>query len=140
MREIMRNLKEETATWVAVGLIFIFTVFNLVVMILLITTSMDEPQWGHYTYILSAAGAVTSIAVGWLFGRKEAQMAELRASHAEAKEKMGIMLAGDVMAHVKLRQTMTNSHAPNTAQSPAEAALDAHWNELVEQSMAILKK
>jgi hypothetical protein len=135
----MPDPKEETATWVAVGLIIIFTVFNLVVIILLITTSMDEPQWGHYTYILSAAGAVTSIAVGWLFGRKEAQMAEKRASHAEVKEKMGIMLAGDVMAHVKLRQAMINSNASNTAKSPAEVALDAHMDELVERSMAILK-
>jgi hypothetical protein len=132
----MPDPKEETATWVAVGLIIIFTVFNLVVIILLITTSMDEPQWGHYTYILSAAGAVTSIAVGWLFGRKEAQMAEKRASHAEVKEKMGIMLAGDVMAHVKLRQAMIDS---NASKSPAEVALDAHMNELVERSMAILK-
>jgi hypothetical protein len=134
----MSSFKDDMAAWVAVFLIVTFTCFNAVIMFLLMRNSMGDALWGHYIYLLTAASSVTSIAVGWLFGRKEAQMAEKRAAAAEQSAEKGKILAEGVMAHKKLQQAIENSKTSNTPKSANEVALDAHMDELVAECKEIL--
>lgn len=135
----MPSLKDDMAAWVAVFLIVTFTCFNAVIMILLMRNSMDDMLWGHYIYLLTAASSVTSVAVGWLFGRKEAQMAEKRAKDAENNTEKGKTLAEGLMAHKKLQQAIENSKTSNTPKSADEVALDAHMDELIAECKEILQ-
>jgi hypothetical protein len=140
LKQGMHSLKEEMAVWVAFILTIVFVISFGIVFYFLSTTSMGDPTWGHYAYLLAALQAVTAGAVGWLFGsqvhRGEADMAadsmkkvEGRASTAEQSAMQGKVLAAQVMAHAQLVDSMASS----LPQNPAQAAVDAHMKQLVAQ-------
>ena len=143
----MQMLKEEMGVWVAGFLTIVFVISLGIIFYFLSTTSMGDPTWGHYAYLLAALQAVTAGAVGWLFGsqvhRGEAKMAaegmtnaeshaasaDQRASTAEQSTMQGKVLAAQVMAHARLMDSMASS----LPQNPAQAAVDAHMKQLVAQ-------
>jgi hypothetical protein len=147
LKEGMHSLKEEMAVWVALFLTVVFVISLGIIFYFLSTTSMGDPTWGHYAYLLAALQAVTAGAVGWLFGsqvhRGEVKMAakgmtnaeshavsaEQRASTAEQSTMQGKVLAAQVMAHAQLMDSMASS----LPQNPAQAAVDAHMKQLVAQ-------
>ena len=145
MQSLMKSLKDEMATWVALILTLVFVISLGIVFYLLSTTSMGDPTWGHYAYLLAALQAVTAGAVGWLFGsqvhRGEADMAadcmekaEGRASTAEQSAIQGKVLAAQVMAHAQLVDSMASS----LPQNPAQSAVDAHMKQLVAQAKKMI--
>ena len=145
MQKLMKSLKEEMATWVALFLTVVFVISLGIVFYFLSTTSMGDPTWGHYAYLLAALQAVTAGAVGWLFGsqvhRGEAEMAgnsmekvEGRASTAEQSAMQGKVLAAQVIAHAQLVDSM----ASNLPQNPAQTAVDAHMKQLVAHAKTMI--
>ena len=136
----LQMMKDEMAIVVASFLTLVFVIALGIVFYFLSTTSMGDPTWGHYAYLLAALQAVTAGAVGWLFGsqvhRGEAEMAgnsmekvEGRASTAEQSAMQGKVLAAQVMAHAQLMDSMASS----LPQNPAQSAVDAHMKQLVAQ-------
>ena len=145
LKEGMHSLKEEMAVWVALFLTVVFVISLGIIFYFLSTTSMGDPTWGHYAYLLAALQAVTAGAVGWLFGSQvhsgEATMAnksmgkaEDRASTAEQSAMQGRVLAAQVMAHAQLVDSM----ASNLPQNAAQSAVDAHMKQLVAQAKTMI--
>jgi|GEM_PF-5686614 len=126
--QMLQMMKDEMAILVASFLTLVFVITLGVVFYFLSTTSMSDPTWGHYVYLLAALQTVTAAAIGWLFGsqvhRVDADMAENsmkkaegRASTAEQSAMQGKVLAAQVMAHAKLVESMESDLPQNPAQS-----------------------
>jgi hypothetical protein len=143
--QMLQMLKDEMAIVVAAVLTVVFVISIGIVFYFLSSTSMGDPTWGHYAYLLAALQAVTAGAVGWLFGsqvhRGEADMAktsmgnaEDRATNSEQSAMQGKVLAAQVIAHAQLVESM----ASNLPQNPAQSAMDAHMKQLVAQANKML--
>ena len=143
--QMLQMMKDEMAILVAGFLTIVFVISLGIIFYFLSTTSMGDPTWGHYAYLLAALQAVTAGAVGWLFGsqvhRGEADMAkssmgkaEGRASTAEESAMQGKVLAAQVMAHAQLVDSMASILPQNSAQS----AVDAHMKQLVAHAKTMI--
>src|SRR5258706_16468970 len=64
LKDGMHSLKEEMAVWVALFLTVVFVISLGIIFFFLSTTSMGDPTWGHYAYLLAAMQTVTARAFG----------------------------------------------------------------------------